>query len=105
MLQKLADARERQARAMKRFALARARVSLAEELRKVRQAILDGTLSGPEAENALREAENALFQVQRAEIEAKTNLEADTSGVQDTSETDTTARLPIIRQRRPQESR
>ncbi len=64
-------------------------------LGEAKQAILHDTLNGPEAENALS-------QVRPAETEAATNLEADTSSARDTSETDTTARLPVIRPRRPQ---
>lgn len=169
LLQKLAEARERQARAMKRFAQAQARVSRAEErlqalreqpqpaqeipapgeepavpspqealqnpedeealitailaitqtepdsgevvaagtgasvrqaeqaLQEVKQAILNGALSGPKAEFALREAENALLLAQHAESAA------DPSGTQGTGEPDTTARLPVIRP--PRESR
>jgi len=66
-------------------------------LQKVRQAILNGALSGPEAEVALREAEQALLLAQRAES-AASPLER-----QETGEPDTTARLPVIRQ--PRESR
>ena len=171
LLQKLVEARERQAGAMKRFAQAQARISLVEErlqalreqpqpaqeisapgeepavpspqealqhpedeealiaailaitqtepgsgdeiavgiggsvrqaeqaLQEVKQAILNGALSGPEAEVALREAENALLQAQRAESAAHP------SETQGTDEPDTTARLPVIRQRRPQESK
>jgi hypothetical protein len=169
LLQKLAEARERQAGAMTRFAQAQARIALAEErlqalreqpqpaqgifapgaepavpspqealqppedeealiaailaitqtepdsgdevaagtggsvqqaewaLQEVKQAILNGALSGSEAEVALREAENALLLAQRAESAAHS------SEMPGTSEPDTTARLPVIR--RPQESK
>lgn len=63
---------------------------------EVKQVILNG---------APGKAENALFQARLAEIEGVTNTEADTSAAQDTSATDTTARLPVIRERCSQESR
>ena len=82
-------------------------------LDEVSQAILNGTLSGKEADAALQEAEQQTNQARTrlAEIEHLTsgevisaitemteNAETASAGAQDTSATDITTKIPVIRQ-------
>jgi hypothetical protein len=94
LFQKLARARVAQARAMQRFSRAQARITLAEERFRAAQARLQAQ------EPAL--PANAEEVGPATEMDAEVgDLEAETSAPPDREKTDTTARIPVIRQSQP----
>lgn len=111
ILEKLAEAREARARAMKRFAQAQERVAQVEaRLQAARERLK--TAQATQAQEVVQTSKQSEYLAHEngataadSGVDEQANaqrLVADTSAIQDTSDTDITTKIPVIRQARQQ---